>query len=249
MKPFLIEVCVNSVESGLAAEQAGAQRIELCDNLQEGGTTPSFGTIKQAKELLKLAVNVLIRPRAGDFLYTPSEMKIILDDIRMAVDLGADGIVCGSLTPTGEINLIQLEQMLEACGSVPFTFHRAFDLVADPFESLKKLQRMEVKRLLTSGLAPKAEEGIPVLKELVKAAGDEIIILPGSGIRAHNIIRIARETEAREFHVSGRNRFPSEMIFQRGGVPMGARADLSEYEHERTDPTIIQAILSNLTKL
>ncbi len=246
---FLIEVCVNSVSSGMAAEMGGADRIELCDNLQEGGTTPSIGTIKLAKEKLNIPVNVLIRPRHGDFLYSKLEIAIMLEDIQRAIDYGADGIVCGVLNPKGMIDIPLLERLLHTCGKIPFTFHRAFDMVKDPLDTLAILMQMKVTRILTSGLQNKAEEGADLLRDLVEAAGDQIIILPGSGIRAHNILSIAHKTKAKEFHVSGRKKAPGSMQFKRNGIYMGARNDLSEYELEVTDSELIREIVNTIQSM
>lgn len=165
---FKIEVCANSVESVWAAQKAGADRVELCAGMPEGGTTPSYACIKMACQVPGIAVNVIIRPRGGDFLYCEEEKAIILEDIRCAKELGASGIVSGMLTENGEVDAEFLRQCIQEAYPLPFTFHRAFDMCNDPFAALKVLQECGCRRLLSSGMKATALEGAQLLGELVR---------------------------------------------------------------------------------
>lgn len=165
---FKIEVCANSVESVWAAQKAGADRVELCAGMPEGGTTPSYACIKMACQVPGIAVNVIIRPRGGDFLYSEEEKAIILEDIRCAKELGASGIVSGMLTENGEVDAEFLRQCVQEAYPLPFTFHRAFDMCNDPFAALKVLQECGCRRLLSSGMKATALEGAQLLGELVR---------------------------------------------------------------------------------
>lgn len=165
---FKIEVCANSVESVWAAQKAGADRVELCAGMPEGGTTPSYACIKMACQVPGIAVNVIIRPRGGDFLYSEEEKAIILEDIRCAKELGASGIVSGMLTENGEVDAEFLRQCVQEAYPLPFTFHRAFDMCNDPFAALKVLHECGCRRLLSSGMKATALEGAQLLGELVR---------------------------------------------------------------------------------
>ncbi len=222
-KNRFIEICANSAASCVEAEAGGARRVELCAGIPEGGTTPSYGEIRTAQELTStLAIHILIRPRGGNFLYTPAEINSMLNDIRMAHDLGLQGIAIGCLTRQGEIDLALLDKLMEAAGSLSVTFHRAFDLCRDPFRALEHLIDAGCHRILTSGQQPDAEKGLPLIAELVQQAAGRITIMPGGGVRAHSIARIEAETGATEFHTSARILLPDEMEFHREEVPMGS---------------------------
>ena len=201
-KDYKVEICANSVKSCIEAQKGGAYRVELCAGIHEGGTTPSYGDIFMARQHLEIKLNIIIRPRGGDFFYSNLEHKIMLKDIEIAKNLGVDGIVIGCLTPNGDIDMIRNRELLEAAGEMSITFHRAFDMCRDPFESLEKIIELGCDRILTSGQQPKADMGIELLKKLVKVAGERIIIMPGSGVNAENIAKLAIETAAKEFHFS-----------------------------------------------
>lgn len=220
-KDYKLEICANSVASCIEAQKGGAWRVELCAAIPEGGTTPSYGDIALARELIQIKLHVIIRPRAGDFLYSPLEHRIMLKDIETARRLGANGVVIGCLTPEGEVNWVRNRELVEAAEGMSVTFHRAFDMCRDPYESLERIIALGCDRLLTSGQQPKAEQGIPMLRELVQRAGDRIIIMPGSGVNADNITKLSEETGAREFHLSARERLESGMIYRNPNLKMG----------------------------
>lgn len=209
----MFEICANSAESCVAAQQGGAHRVELCAGMPEGGTTPSLGEIKVARKLIDIRLHVIIRPRGGDFLYTPSELEIMEEDIRAARQAGADGVVFGCLTPEGELDKPAMQRLMEASKGLSVTFHRAFDYVKSPREALEELIGMGVNRVLTSGQMPTAMEGAPLLAELVKQAGDRIIIMPGCGVNEHNIAELARVTGADEFHFRHANKKKAGCFF------------------------------------
>lgn len=246
MKNYLIEACVNSVESALEAQKGGALRVELCDNLMEGGTTPSFGSIKWAREKLSIGLNVIIRPRGGDFCYSDLEYDMMVHDIKVCKETGVDGVVIGILTIDGSVDLERSRYLVELARPMSVTFHRAFDMTADPFMALEDLKRLGVNRVLTSGQRPSAMEGRSLLKELVTAAGDDIIIMPGVGIDAANIRQLADETRAREFHVLAERTVHSQMQYKNPHVFMGSDPDLPEYSRPVTDWQQIRAICDAL---
>ena len=203
----LLEICAGSISSALAAEEGGANRIELCAALSVGGLTPGFGTIKEAKRLLSIPVHVLIRPREGDFCYSNNEIAVICEDIYAAKDLGADGIVCGALDRNGDVDESAMKRILKASYGVPFTFHRAFDVCTNPFATLDLLIEMGINTLLTSGQAVTAEEGIELIKELVLVARPEgVTIMPGCGLHSLNIARVVQATGVNAVHLSAKKR-------------------------------------------
>ena len=208
---MILEVCCGNIQSVRAAVEGGAQRVELCRDLELDGLTPDCQMISQAIAICHPAgvrVHVLVRPRAGDFVCSAAEMEQMLADIRMAVELGADGIVIGALTADGDIDVVQTEQMIryarQCCGDrqLGITFHRAFDVCRNPFQALEQIIRLGCDRILTSGQQPTAEQGIPLLKELVRKASGRIIILCGAGVTPANAARILHETGATELHGS-----------------------------------------------
>lgn len=198
---ILIETCVESLSGALLAQQLGADRLELCANLNLGGTTPSAGLLRLVRDQVALPIHVLIRPRGGDFVYNPREQETILAEIDFARTEGADGIVCGALTDDGRLDTAFTAACIAACGGLPFTFHRAFDVCADPFTVLRQLRELGAARILTSVQAPDAAAGRPRLRELMQAGG--IGILPGGGITPENIAAILHELHPAEIHFSG----------------------------------------------
>lgn len=232
-----IEICANSVESAVKAQQAGAYRVELCAGIPEGGTTPSFGEIRMARQLLhQTKLHVIIRPRGGDFLYSPIEQEIMLHDIKVARQLGADGVVFGCLTAEGDVDVPLMKKLMNGVGEMSVTFHRAFDMCSNPKEALEQIIDLGIDRILTSGQESTAEKGIPLLKELVELADDRIIIMPGCGVNAENIRKIAEETGTSEFHFSGRSAVESGMIYRNSKVSMGGTVKIEEYLNDITDP-------------
>ncbi|MDR0420749.1 MAG: copper homeostasis protein CutC [Prevotellaceae bacterium] len=201
MKP-LLEICTYTVADCLEAQRGGADRIELCSNMHDGGITPSYGTVKTIRKHINIGMNVMIRPRGGNFVYNEYEIQIMLDDIRMAKHCGADGLVFGCLTSDGEIDTDVCKRLLDEANPLPVTFHRAFDECNNPCRALEQIINAGFVRLLTSGQRRTAEEGIMLLQQLVLQAANRIIIMPGSGITPNNIVKIACETHASEFHTS-----------------------------------------------
>ena len=197
-----LEIIGFNIESCIATQNAGADRIELCDGPGEGGTTPSYGFIKTARKVLDIDLYVMIRPRGGDFLYSDEEFEIMKTDVAVCKEIGCDGIVFGILTTDGKVDKKRCKEIIELAYPLEATFHRAFDRVADPFEALEDVIELGFERILTSGLKPKAEEGRQTIFELISKADDRIIIMPGSGITSENIISIVESTGARELHSS-----------------------------------------------
>lgn len=197
----VFEVCVEGVAGAAAAERAGAHRLELCSALAEGGVTPSLGLFKRVKAASSLPVHVLIRPRAGDFVYT-DELEVMLEDVSLFKTAGADALVFGTLTKTGALALPEMTRLLEAADPLPVTFHRAFDVCREPFKVLEQLVALGVTRLLTSGQAGDALAGAKLLRALVEQAGDRLTVIAGGGVRASNAAQIVRETGVLELHFS-----------------------------------------------
>lgn len=204
----ILEVCAADIESALAASRGGAQRIELCSALSADGITPSAALIAAARAIPDLKLHILIRPREGDFVYTPSEEAVMMADIGLAADLGADGVVIGALTPQGEIDIPMCMRLASkaAARGLQVTFHRAFDRCIDPFNALEQIIAMGCSRLLTSGHAPTAQQGIPMLRKLHDQAAGRIIIMPGAGVNPSNANLILQETGCTEIHSSAREK-------------------------------------------
>lgn len=243
----IIEVCVDSVESAVASQEGGAERVELCDNLFEGGTTPSAGSIALARERLKIKLHVIIRPRGGDFLYSELEYAIMKRDIEAAKALGADGVVIGLLTADGDIDVPRTRELIQLARPMTVTFHRAFDVAREPFRALDTLIELGVDRLLTSGQEETVLEGAEMIAQLVQRAGDRLIIMPGGGFTERNIGRIVAQTGVREVHVTGFVRVESEMKYRNERVFMGGKLRPPEYSRPVTSAAAIQTIRRNST--
>lgn len=222
---YKFEICANSVASCIAAQEGGADRVELCAGIPEGGTTPSYGMIRNARKSINIALNVIIRPRGGDFLYSEAEIEEMIYDIQVAKELGADGLVFGCLTPEGNVDMQAMQRLMEAAGDTPVTFHRAFDHTSDPLKALEDVISLGCARILTSGCRPTALEGASLLAQLVEVAGERLIIMPGCGVKEGNIAEIARLSGAREFHFSARESVESGMLFRNPEVAMGSEDD------------------------
>ncbi|MBR1468759.1 MAG: copper homeostasis protein CutC [Prevotella sp.] len=232
MQKFQFEICANGVESCMAAQLGGADRVELCAGIPEGGTTPSYGEIKQARRVLDegaaqglkaTRLHVIIRPRGGDFLYTKLELERMADDIRICRELGADGVVFGCLRPDGSLDTDANARLLEASKGLSVTFHRAFDRCAQPEKALEELISQGFDRILTSGQQPTALEGVALLKKLHEQAAGRIKILAGCGVNERNIRQIQEATGVTEFHFSAREPQRSQMVFTNPDVYMGAK--------------------------
>ena len=216
MKDYQFEVCANSVESCIAAQAGGADRVELCAGIPEGGTTPSYGDILIAREVLQQTkLHIIVRPRGGDFLYSSTEQRIMLK-------------------AEGNVDIPLMEQLMKASQGMSVTFHRAFDVCRNPQKAIEDIIALGCNRILTSGQQPTAERGIPLLKELQQQASDRIILLAGCGVNETNIAHIARETGIREFHFSARENIESSMLYHNSAVSMGGTVHIDEYTHTIT---------------
>lgn len=210
---FKLEVIGFTIESCLIAQAAGAHRIELCDNPSEGGTTPSYGFIKTARENLLIELYPIIRPRGGDFLYSEIEFEVMKADIQICKNLGCDGVVIGMLNADGTVDKQRCKQLVDIVQPMGVSFHRAFDRTNDPFKALEDIISIGCERILTSGQKSVATDGAALLNELVKQANGRIIIMPGSGVRSDNIETLVKKTNAIEFHTSARTYTDSKMEF------------------------------------
>jgi len=241
---LVYEVCVESVEAAQAAQTGGAHRVELCADLLEGGITPSAGTIVLARERLNIRLHVIIRPRGGDFCYTEAEYAVMLRDVETAKALGADGVVIGVLQPDGAIDTARTGALIAAARPMRVTFHRAFDVTRDPFEALETLIALGVERVLTSGQEASALEGADLIAELVRRAGERIIVMPGGGIRAGNVAKILAATGAHEIHFTAGASAESRMTFRNPRVTMGGALRPPEYEIAGTDAGRVAALIA-----
>lgn len=203
---MILEICAVNIQSALVAQSAGMQRIELCSALDVGGLTPSLGLLRAVRKNLRIPINVLIRPREGNFCYTAPELAIMLDDIRHCREAGTDGVVIGALDNSGQIDVPAMQAMLDAADGMDVTCHRAFDFAADPAEALETLVSLGIRRVLSSGQASTAYEGRFLLQQLVKQAAGRISVMPGAGLSAKNIREVADVTGAMEFHFTGRKK-------------------------------------------
>lgn len=210
---YILEIAVTDFATTRAAVSGGADRIELCSALSEGGLTPSFGLAKACREKFSLPIFPIVRPRGGDFLYSDEEFAIMEEEVRLFRNLGMDGVVLGLLLPDGRIDAKRTARLVELAYPMEVTFHRAFDRCCDPFEALETIIQTGCQRILTSGQKPLVTEGMELVSRLVKAADERITILPGSGVRQENIAALAQATGATEFHASLRSWVKSNMQF------------------------------------
>jgi copper homeostasis protein len=213
MSKRILEVCAFTIQSCIIAERAGAARVELCDNPIEGGTTPSYGTIRQVREKISILLYPILRPRAGNYFYNEDEYAIIKKDIEMCRELGCDGISVGAQTIDAEIDVDMLKRIVEWAGPMGVTCNRAFDGARDPFRALEDIIGAGCERILTSGQKTAAPDAAPLLAQLVKQAGDRIIIMPGAGVKSANIRQLADESGAKEFHSSARVVAPNPVTY------------------------------------
>lgn len=210
---MLLEIAVFNIQSALTAANAGADRLELCENPFDGGTTPSYGTLKTVREKINIPVFPIIRPRGGDFLYDDEEFEVIKKDILLCKELGFEGLVTGILSTDGSIDIKRTAQLVELAYPLEVTFHRAFDRAKDPLQSLEDIIKCGCQRILTSGQVPNAFDGKALIKKLADQANERIIIMPGSGVRSNNIAELARYTGTTELHSSARKNTTSHMNF------------------------------------
>lgn len=238
MKHNLLEVCVDSVESAIAAVQGGADRLELCSNLNIGGTTPGVAIFQEIRKLTDIKIHVLIRPRAGDFCYTPYEFNLLRREVKLFRELGADGVVFGILQPDGNLNVEQMRILMKEAEGMSVTLHRAFDVCCDPFAALEQAIALGIDTILTSGQAASAVEGIDLLTELNKKAVGRIKLMTGGGIHAEVISRIAGRTGIEAFHMSGKVLVDGAMKYRKN-INMGS-SEIDEYSIWRTQKEKIE---------
>ena len=242
----LLEICTDSVAGALAAAGCGANRIELCAGMVEGGTTPSRGSIEAVREHSDLDLVILIRPRGGDFLYSGDELEVMRRDIECAGDAGADGIAVGVLTAAGEIDVPRMRELAARARPMRITCHRAFDMAQEPRRALQTLVDLGIDRVLTSGQRRTATEGIGLLAELVALAGEQIAVMPGGGVCAHNVRHLIATTGARAVHCSARGRHRSGMTYRNPECSMASAASPGEFEHGITDPEEVRRLAEAL---
>jgi copper homeostasis protein len=240
---MIFEVCVDSVEGAQAAQAAGAQRVELCANLVEGGTTPSLGMIQLARRTVEIGVNVIIRPRGGDFDFSTLEFEVMRQDILAAKQAGANGVVIGLLQPDGSIDLERTRALVELARPMNVTFHRAFDLCRDADEALEVLCALGVDRILTSGQKNQALEGADCIARLVQRAGQRMIILAGGGIHADNVSTLIEKTGVKEIHFAAQRVMKSAMLFRNPNCFMGKAYQPDEYLRKETDLEQVRKVI------
>ena len=245
MRP-LIEICLEDVKSVLAAQEGGADRVELCSDLFEGGLTPSLGTVLTAKKLAQIPINCMIRPRGGDFCYSDLEFQAMKEDILAFKQAGVNGIVFGILTPEGDVDMERSREVIKLARPLSVTFHRAFDMTRDPYKALEDLIELGVDRVLTSGQEASVPEGADLLADLVKKADGRIIVMPGCGISERNFPKIHAKINASEYHVHLPAEERSLMKFHPGHIYMGGLLRQSEFTVTHTDTSRVRDIIGML---
>jgi copper homeostasis protein len=240
---MLVEACVDSVESAIAAERGGAGRLELCDNLHDGGTTPSAGMIAAVKNAVDIPVFVIVRPRGGGFVYTDAELDVMRRDIEAAARLGADGIVLGALTRQADVDADRIRRLLDVAPELPATFHRAFDLVRDQRVALESIATLGIARVLTSGGATSALDGASTIAELVRQSSNRVTLMAGGGVREENVSEIVRRSGVREVHVRGTRLAHTSMTPDNERVRFRKAMPSDEGAWEETDESRIREIV------
>ncbi len=241
---MILEVVVYNIESALQAQQGGADRIELCDNPGEGGTTPSYGTIEVVRKKLSIDIFVMIRPRGGDFYYSAEEFESMKTDIEQCKKLKVDGVVFGILHTDGTIDKKRCKELIDLARPMKVTCHRAFDMTKDSFKALEDCIEVGFDRILTSGRHAKAIEGIEVLAELVRKASARITIMPGSGVNEQNAAMLAAKTGAQELHFSAMTQKESPMQFKNELLTSMGSNEGTEFKLRTVDPAVVRAIRS-----
>lgn len=242
----VLEICCYGVDDALTAQAAGADRIELCASPHEGGLTPSYGVLKQAKSLLKIPVHPMVRPRGGDFCYSANEFSAMLDDIRYIVELGYPGVVTGLLDLDGHLDCPKMEQVVEVAGKLEVTFHRAFDQCQSPLHTCQQLADVGVVRLLTSGQQQYAETGLRLLEQL-NSLRKRPIIMVGSGVRLTNLHKFL-DCGLTEFHSSAGRQLASPVRFSRPGVSLNYCVECEEFTRIGVDELMIEAMKSLISQ-
>jgi copper homeostasis protein len=242
---MICEICVDSVDGVRAAKAAGADRVELCADLMEGGITPSRGMIRRARTITGIALNVIIRPRGGDFLFDDDEFATMQADIETAKAEGADGVVIGLLTAAGEVDEARTRELILLARPLSVTFHRAFDMTPEPLRALETLVGLSIDRVLTSGQEATVFEGLPLIVDLIERAGNRIVVMPGGGITSRNVNRIVAAAKPREIHFAALEPAASGMRFRRSHVFMGGELRPPEYDRLATSQASIRSVMAN----
>lgn len=248
MKDYILECCVDSVESAIEAQKGGANRLELCSALVIGGLSPSVALFRKVREATDIKIHVLLRPRFGDFCYTDYEHEIIKEEVKMFRELGADGVVIGTLKQDGSLNMEQMRELVNEAGDMSITLHRAFDMCEDPIKALENVKELGVHTILTSGQKNSCINGTELLSELVRKAEKKVDILIGGGVDASVIEELYDKTGATSYHMSGKITLDSEMQYRKEDVSMGV-ASMSEYEIWRTSSARVVAAKNVLDKI
>ena len=243
MENKIIEICSYSVQSVLNAYNSGADRVELCANMYEGGTTPSLASVIAARQIAPIKLHVIVRPRGGDFCYSALEFEIMKKDIELIKEIGADGIVIGLLNEDGTVDVQKTKELVKIASPMSVTFHRAFDMTVDPFEALKAVIDTGAERILTSGQEASAYDGRNLISELIDKADSSIIIMPGGGINCANIIRLMKETGASEVHLSAKKYIPGKMTFRKNNMAINSQNTIPEYDVLESDTETIKTIV------
>lgn len=245
---MVLEICTESAESAIAAEGGGADRVELCADLLEGGITPSSGLIATVRAQVAIDIFVMIRPRGGDFCYSEQEFALMQEEIRRVRDLGVDGLILGVLDEDAAVDVARTRTLVEMAAPLPVTFHRAIDMTPDPVAALEDVIETGARRVLTSGGAPRVMEGLPVLARMVEAAGDRITVMAGGGITLKTVHTLTHATGVREVHASLRTAVPSPVRFRKEGVAMGEVRD-REYVRRVTQEASVRAMREVLQRV
>lgn len=245
---YKLEVCLDSAESAVIADKSGAHRVELCENLFGGGTTPSAGTIRITRESVSLGLHVIIRPRPGDFCYTDTEFKVMLEDVRYCREQGVDGVVIGILNEDGTVDKERNAALIKEAGDMSITFHRAFDVSSDPFQALEDIIELGCHRILTSGQEASVLEGADMIRDIMTRAAGRIIIMPGGDITERKLQKVIKETGASEFHIYLDQEKESVMKYCPDHVYMGGLLRKPEFLNSYSSSSRIAAVLSTLQK-
>ena len=248
MGKIIVEACVDNIESALAAEAAGADRVELCSALLEGGLTPSYGLIKATRKYLHIPIHVLIRPRRGDFLYSSKELEVMKDDIEFSKDLGIDAVVFGVLNQAAEVDIEAVQALKKKAEGMKTTFHRAFDMLSKPQKALKEIMALGFDSVLSSGLGGSAEASTNTLAELVNAADGKIEIIAAAGINHKNVVKIVRQSGVGAVHASARAKSKSKMSRAKSQVSLSAAYYPSEDEHYMLSHDNMETLIKELKK-